>query len=364
MNPVSVFDLQQGCKEAACNFHSSDKYKESEITFWSDARGYMDFKDYYAVLGVSESATPEDIKKAYRKLARKYHPDVSKEENASDKFKDVGEAYEVLKDPEKRAEYDQLRKYGARADGSFQPPPGWQSASGFGGGGYTEADARQFSEFFEEIFGGGRHGGFSGADFGGGGFRQSAKMRGEDVHARLALFLEEAFNGCEKQVSFTVHEIDSHGRMVLRQKTLKVKIPSGMREGQHIRLKGQGAPGVGGAEPGDLFIEVEMAPHPHFTIEGHDVLVTVPVTPWEAALGATVTVPTVGGKVNVKVPKGSSSGRKLRLKGKGFPGKHPGDQIVVLQVAMPEQHTPEAEKLYETLAELEKDFNPRSKLHV
>jgi len=364
VNPVSVFDLQQGCKEAACNFHSSDKYKESEITFWSDARGYMDFKDYYAVLGVSESATPEDIKKAYRKLARKYHPDVSKEENASDKFKDVGEAYEVLKDPEKRAEYDQLRKYGARADGSFQPPPGWQSASGFGGGGYTEADARQFSEFFEEIFGGGRHGGFSGADFGGGGFRQSAKMRGEDVHARLALFLEEAFNGCEKQVSFTVHEIDSHGRMVPRQKTLKVKIPSGMREGQHIRLKGQGAPSVGGAEPGDLFIEVEMAPHPHFTIEGRDVLVTVPVAPWEAALGATVTVPTVGGKVNVKVPKGSSSGRKLRLKGKGFPGKHPGDQIVVLQVAMPEQHTPEAEKLYETLAELEKDFNPRSKLHV
>ncbi len=364
MNPVSAVDLQQSCKEAACNFHSSDKYKESEITFWSDERGYMDFKDYYAVLGVSESATPEDIKKAYRKLARKYHPDVSKEENASDKFKDVGEAYEVLKDPEKRAEYDQLRKYGARADGSFQPPPGWQSASGFGGGGYTEADARQFSEFFEEIFGGGRHGGFSGADFGGGGFRQSAKMRGEDVHARLALFLEEAFNGCEKQVSFTVHEIDSHGRMVPRQKTLKVKIPSGMREGQHIRLKGQGAPSVGGAEPGDLFIEVEMAPHPHFTIEGRDVLVTVPVAPWEAALGATVTVPTVGGKVNVKVPKGSSSGRKLRLKGKGFPGKHPGDQIVVLQVAMPEQHTPEAEKLYETLAELEKDFNPRSKLHV
>ncbi len=363
MNPVSVFDLQQDCKEAACNFHGSDKYKKSEIMFWSDARGYMDFKDYYAVLGVSESATPEDIKKAYRKLARKYHPDVSKEENASDKFKDVGEAYEVLKDPEKRAEYDQLHKYGARADGSFQPPPGWQSASGFGGGGYTEADARQFSEFFEEMFGGGRHGGFSGADFGGG-FRQGARMRGEDVHARLALFLEEAFNGCEKQVSFTVHEVDDHGRMMPRQKTLKVKIPAGMREGQHIRLKGQGAPGVGGAEPGDLFIEVEMAPHPHFTIEGHDVLVTVPVTPWEAALGATVTVPTVGGKVNVKVPKGSSSGRKLRLKGKGFPGKHPGDQIVVLQVAMPEQHTPEAEKLYETLAELEKDFNPRSKLHV
>jgi len=323
----------------------------------------MDFKDYYAVLGVSESASPEEIKKAYRKLARKYHPDVSKVEDADTKFKDLGEAYEVLKDPEKRAEYDQLRKYGAKADGSFEPPPGWQSASGFGGGGYTDADARQFSDFFEEIFGGGRRGGFSGG-FGGGDFRQNMKMRGEDVHARIALFLEEAFHGCDKQVSFTVNEADQHGRVIPRQKTLKVKIPAGMREGQHIRLKGQGAPGVGGGEPGDLFIEVEFAPHPHFTVEGRDVLVTVPVAPWEAALGASVTVPTVGSKVKVKVPRGSTSGRKLRLKGKGFPGKHPGDQIVVLQVTMPEKHSPEAEKLYEQLAEAEKNFNPRSKLHV
>ncbi|RMJ04257.1 Curved DNA-binding protein [Marinobacter litoralis] len=321
----------------------------------------MDFKDYYAVLGVSESASPEDIKKAYRKLARKYHPDVSKEDDATDKFQDVGEAYEVLKDPEKRAEYDQLRKYGARDDGSFQPPPGWQSASGFGGGGYTEADAGRFSDFFEQMFGGGQH---AGTGFGGGGFRQSVRMRGEDVHARLALFLEEALNGCDKQVSFTVREVDDHGRLVPRQKTLKVKIPAGMRDGQHIRLKGQGAPGMGGGAPGDLFLEIELAPHPHFTVEGGDVLVTVPIAPWEAALGATVTVPTVGGKVNVKVPKGSTSGRKLRLKGKGFPGKHPGDQIVILQVAMPEQHSAEANQLYEKLAELEKNFNPRSKLHL
>ncbi|QSP94879.1 DnaJ domain-containing protein [Marinobacter salinisoli] len=321
----------------------------------------MDFKDYYAVLGVSESASAEEIKKAYRKLARKFHPDVSKEAGADDKFKDLGEAYEVLKDPEKRAEYDQLRKYGARPDGSFQPPPGWQSASGFGGGGYTDADARQFSDFFEEIFGGGRHGG----GFGGGhGFRQSVRMRGEDVHARLALFLEEVFNGCEKQVSFTVHEPDEHGRLMPRQKTLNVKIPAGMREGQHLRLKGQGSPGIGGGAAGDLLLEIELAPHPTFAVEGRDLLVTVPVTPWEAALGASVTVPTVGGKVNLKVPKGSSSGRKLRLKGKGFPGKHPGDQIVVLQIVMPEQHNPEAEKLYEQLAESEKAFNPRSKLHV
>ena len=325
----------------------------------------MDFKDYYAVLGVSESASPEEIKKAYRKLARKYHPDVSKEEDADNKFKDVGEAYEVLKDPEKRAEYDDLKKYGARKDGSFERPPGWESASGFGGGGYTEADAGQFSSFFEEIFGGGRRAG-TGSGFAGGfgGQRHSMRMRGEDVHARIALFLEEAFHGCEKQVSFNIQEPDASGRAVSRQKTLKVKIPAGMKEGQHIRLKGQGAPGVGGAENGDLFIEVEYAPHPNFTVEGHDILVTLPVAPWEAALGASVTVPTVGSKVNVKVPKGSSSGSKLRLKGKGLPGKHPGDQIVVLQIVMPERHSEEAEELYRQLAEAEKDFNPRSKLHV
>ena len=323
----------------------------------------MDFKDYYAALGVSESASPEDIKKAYRKLARKYHPDVSKEDKAADKFKDIGEAYEVLKDPEKRAEYDQIRKYGARTDGSFQPPPGWQSASGFGGGGYTEADARQFSDFFEEIFGGGHRAGGQGRG-GFGGFGQSMRMRGEDVHARLALFLEEVFHGCEKQVSFTVHEPDKQGRIRERQKTLNVKIPAGMREGQHLRLKGQGSPGFGGGEPGDLLLEIELAPHPVFTVEGRDVLVTVPIAPWEAAMGASVTVPTVGAKVNVKVPKGSSSGRKLRLKGKGLPGKHPGDQIVVLQIVMPEQHSKEAEVLYEQLAEAEKHFNPRSRLHV
>ncbi|MFN2288733.1 MAG: DnaJ C-terminal domain-containing protein [Chromatocurvus sp.] len=322
----------------------------------------MEFKDYYAVLGVDESASPEEIKKAYRKLARKYHPDVSKEEDADAQFKALGEAYEVLKDPEKRAEYDELRKYGANPDGSFEPPPGWQSTSGFAGGGYTDSNTEEFSDFFEQMFGAGRGGGFTGG-FGGGGFRQSMKSRGEDVHARLALFLEEAFQGCEKQVSFTAHEIDG-GRVIPRQKTLKVKIPAGVREGQHIRLRGQGAPGIGGGEAGDLFIEVELAPHPHFTVEGQDIVLAVPVSPWEAALGATITVPTVGSRLNVKIPKGSTSGRKLRLKGRGLPGKSPGDQIVILQVAMPEEHSADAEQLYRQLAEAEKGFNPRSRLDV
>lgn len=322
----------------------------------------MEFKDYYAVLGVSDTATAEEIKKAYRKLARKYHPDVSKEDDADARFKDVGEAYEVLKDPEKRAEYDQLRQYGARSDGSFEPPPGWRSASGFGGGGYTDADARQFSDFFEQIFGGGRNSGFGDGGFSG--YQQSARGRGEDVHARLALFLEEVFSGCEKQVQFTSHEVDNRGRIVARPTTLNVKIPAGVRDGQQLRLKGQGGPGFGGGENGDLFIEVELVPHPLFTVEGPDVLITVPVAPWEAALGASITVPTVTGKVNVKVPTGSSTGHKLRLKGKGLPGKQPGDQVVVLQVVLPKHHSEQAEALYRQLAEVEKGFDPRSKLHL
>ncbi|MGP4845570.1 DnaJ C-terminal domain-containing protein [Marinobacter sp. 1Y8] len=320
----------------------------------------MDFKDYYATLGVKEDVSPDDIKKAYRKLARKYHPDVSKEEGAEDKFKDVAEAYEALKDPEKRAEYDELRKYGAGQKGNFEPPPGWQGGASFGGGGYTEADSAQFSDFFESIFGGGQGGAGRAGSFGG--FRQSARTRGDDVHARLALFLEEAYNGCDKQMQFEVTEPDADSRLSRRTKTLKVKIPAGMKQGQHIRLRGQGSPGIGGGEPGDLFVEVELAPHPVFTVEGRDIIMTLPVTPWEAALGASVTVPTLGSKLKLKVPKGATGGQKLRLKGKGLPGKHPGDQIVILQIALPKAHSEASEALYQKLAEAEADFNPRAHL--
>lgn len=319
----------------------------------------MDFKDYYAALGVSETASPEEIKKSYRKLARKFHPDISKEDDAEARFKDVGEAYEVLKDPEKRAEYDQIRKYGARSDGSFEPPPGWQGASPFGGGGYTEADAGQFSDFFESMFGGAGRGN---SQPGGQGSRHQVRMRGEDVHARLALFLEEAYNGCEKQVQFNVTEVNAEGRIVGRRKTLNVKIPAGMTSGQHIRLKGQGSPGIGGGSPGDLFIEMELAPHPLFAVSGHNLTMTLPVTASEAALGASIKVPTLGSAVNLKVPKGATSGQKLRLKGKGLQGKHPGDQIVVLKIALPKHHSEKAEALYQQLAEEEQSFNPRSHL--
>ncbi|WLQ12637.1 DnaJ C-terminal domain-containing protein [Hahella aquimaris] len=321
----------------------------------------MEFKDYYKILGVAEAASADDIKKAYRKLARKYHPDVSKEKDAEVKFKEVGEAYEVLKDPEKRAEYDQLKRMGAYGeDGRFRPPPDWESASHFNGGGFTEADARHFSDFFESIFG---RGGSAHRTYKQG-HQQSFRMRGEDVHAKIALFLEEAFHGCEKQVQVQVPEIDEYGLVGHRSKSLNVKIPAGMGPGQHVRLRGQGAAGFGGAENGDLFLEVELAPHPVYSVDGKDIYLTLPISPWEAALGATVTAPTLNGKVNVKVPKGASSGQKLRLKGRGLPGNPAGDQIIVLQVTLPKSHSVDAEALYKELAEKEKSYNPRSKLGV
>lgn len=322
----------------------------------------MDYKNYYEILGVAEKAKPEEIKAAYRRLARKYHPDVSKEANAEDKFKEVNEAYEVLKDPEKRAEYDQLKKMGAYAgDGSFRPPPGWQSASNFQGGGFTEADAQHFSDFFNAIFGeaGTAHRTYSSSG------QSGLRMRGEDIHTRLALFLEEAYSGCEKQVQFQIPEVDSRGLVSHRVKTLNIKVPAGLSPGQHIRLAGQGSPGIGGGPNGDLFIEIQLAPHPLFTVEGQDIYLTLPITPWEAALGATVTVPSVETKLKLTIPKGAASGQKLRLKGKGLvSGKKRGDQIVVLKLVMPKSRSEEAQTLYERLAELERDFDPRSGMKV
>ena len=320
----------------------------------------MEFKDYYDILGVVDTASAAEIKTSYRKLARKYHPDVNKAKDSEDKFKELGEAYEVLKDPEKRAEYDQLRKLGAAgADGNFQPPPGWQSTAEFSGGGYTGADAEHFSDFFESIFGaaGAAQRGYS-ADSEPRGFRR----RGEDLQHTLSLFLEEAHRGVQRQIKLAIPATDEYGRTTAREKTLSVKIPAGVVQGQRIRLSGQGAAGVGGAPAGDLFLEVELAPHPYFSVDGKNIILTLPISVSEAALGATLAVPTLDGNVNLKIPKGSSSGDKLRLKGKGLAGDVAGDQLVILKVVLPKQHTEAAEALYRQVAEQESTFNPRAEL--
>lgn len=324
----------------------------------------MDFKDYYKILGVSEDADAAQIKSAYRKLARKYHPDVSKEENAEERFKDVSEAYEVLKDSEKRAEYDQLRRYGQGGGGDFRPPPGWRSSADFSGGGFTGAGEQPFSDFFESIFGAG---GFQrGQSQAGSGFRGGQggfSVKGEDIHHHLSVFLEEAFQGCEKTLQLRVPEPGPGGTQQVRKRSLKVKVPAGVTHGQHIRLRGQGNPGMGEGPAGDLFLEIRIAPHPHFRLDGRQLHLTLPVAPWEAALGASVAVPTLAGTVNLKVPAGSTAGKKLRLKGKGLPGNPPGDQIVHLEIAMPPKQTERSKELFQALSE-EVPFNPRDHLGV
>jgi curved DNA-binding protein len=316
----------------------------------------MDFKDYYKIMGVDESATADDIKKAYKKLARRYHPDVSKEKDAEQRFKDVGEAYEVLKDPDKRREYDQLRAYGASGSGQFTPPPGWESAARGRRGAYEGGSgAEGFSDFFEAMFG--HRGGFT-HDFGGDG--SHTRMRGEDVRAELPLLLEEAFTGGERVLELRVPEVDERGLRSARTRKLKVKVPAGSNEGSVLRVKGQGQPGFGGADAGDLLLTIRLAPHPLYTVEGRNLTLVAPLAPWEAALGSKLTVPTPGGRTRVTVPAGSQSGSKLRLAGRGLPGAPPGDFFVVLKVVMPPNVTDKARGVYEDLAREYSDFNPRA----
>ncbi|KPV40292.1 cytochrome C biogenesis protein [Thiohalorhabdus denitrificans] len=322
----------------------------------------MEYKDYYQILGLSRDASADEIKRAYRKLAHKYHPDVSKEPDAEQRFKEVKEAYEVLSDPEKRAAYDQLGS-GWQQGQSFEPPPGWEGGFDFQGSGFSGFGPEGFSDFFESLFGGGfrqqdpfgrsRAGTWGGA----GGFTG----RGEDQHGRLEVTLEEAFHGGHRKVHTTVPEMDAQGRLVQRPHNLDVQIPPGVRDGQQIRLSGQGGPGLGGGPPGDLYLEVRIKPHPHFRLEGKDVYLNLPITPWEAALGDQVAVPTLGGSVNLTVPAGAQSGQKLRLKGRGLPGNHPGDQYVILQIKVPKPETEEQKDLYREMAR-KMPFNPRANL--
>lgn len=314
----------------------------------------MEYKDYYKILGVSRQATADEIKKAYRKLARKFHPDVSKEPNAEARFKEINEASEVLQDAEKRAAYDQLGA-GWQSGQSFKPPPGWQGgfgARGGAGGGAADAD---FSEFFSNLFGQSR----GGAPRGGSPFRS----RGQDHEAKVMIDLDDTFTGATRSVTLRVPEIDANGLQHDRVRKLEVRIPKGVREGQKIRLAGQGGAGMAGGATGDMLLEIGFNPHPIYRPEGRDLYVTLPVAPWEAALGATAKAPTPAGVVEVNVPVGSRTGRKLRLKGRGIPGEPPGDLYLLLEIVAPPADSDRARELYETMAR-ELAFNPRRELGV
>jgi len=312
----------------------------------------MQYQDYYAVLGVEKNATQDEIKKAYRKLARKFHPDLNKEAGAEDKFKEIGEANEVLGDPEKRVAYDQLGA-GYRPGEDFQPPPGWDEGFEFSGGhqgGGT--DGRASSDFFEDLFGGRQR-------------SQSSQFHagGQDHHAKVLINPEDAFKETVRAIQLKMPKVSADGHVTLEHRTLNVTIPKGVREGQHIRLKGQGAPGFGKGQPGDLYLEIEFAPHRIYRVEGRDLYLELPVAPWEAVLGGKVTAPTPQGSVDVTIPANSKQGRKLRLKGQGIPGKTSGDLYIVLKIVLPPADSEKAKKLYQTMAR-ELDFNPRAELSV
>jgi curved DNA-binding protein len=319
----------------------------------------MEYKDYYKILGVERGATQDDIKRAYRKLARTYHPDVNKEAGAEAKFKDAGEAYEVLKDPEKRAAYDELGANWQQGQ-QFRPPPNWDAGFEFSGGGYTDADSADFSDFFEGLFGRTRGGGGGGRGFSG---RREFHAQGQDHHAKIVIPLQDAYTGGKRDITLRVPEADDSGHVIVKDRTLSVNIPKGVREGQHIRLAGQGSPGIGKGQPGDLYLEIAFAPDPRFRVEGRDVYLDLPIAPWEAALGASVKAPTPDGAVMLKIPPGSTKGRTMRLKGKGIPGNPPGDMHAVLKIELPPADSDKAKEFYQQM-ERELPFNPRAGLGV
>jgi len=316
----------------------------------------MNYKDYYEILGVARDATQDDIKRAYRRLARKYHPDVSDVEDAETQFKELGEAYEVLKDPEKRAAYDQL---GAnwQAGQQFEPPPNWDAGFEFSGGGFTGGDDSAFSDFFESLFGRGFSFDRSGSH------QREVHAHGDDHHARVLIDINDAYEGTVRTITLKAPEVDESGHVVSKQRTLKVKIPKGVKKGQRIRLAGQGSPGMGEGSAGDLYLEIDFGPHPFYRVDGNDIYLDLPVTPWEIALRRKVKVPTPTGRVDLTIPAGATSGQKLRLKGRGLPSAPPGDVYVVLKLVTPEAKTETEVAMYEKM-EKELEFNPRAGLGV
>ncbi|HET9112714.1 MAG TPA: DnaJ C-terminal domain-containing protein [Burkholderiales bacterium] len=311
----------------------------------------MEFRDYYQILGVSKTASTEDIRKAYRKLARKYHPDVSKEADAEKKMKEVNEANEVLSDPEKRAAYDQVGQ-GYRSGQEFKPPPDWNGGFEFSGNGFSERDMQNHSDFFANLFGRARRSRTEGP----------FQVRGEDRHAEIVIDLADTYRGTSKTLTLRVPATD-RGQIAMKEKTVNIQIPKGVKAGQHIRLAGQGGAGSGGAAAGDLYLEVRFKADARFRVEERDVYETVPVTPWEAALGGSIEVPTPAGSVQVKIPENSQNGRKLRLKGRGIPGDPAGDLYLLLEIALPPADTERARKIYRNMAQ-ELPFNPRLNMGV
>jgi curved DNA-binding protein len=314
----------------------------------------MEFRDYYATLGLERTATQDDIKRAYRKLARKYHPDVSKEPDAEARFKDLAEAYEALNDPEKRVAYDEAGRQRQQAQDAG-PAAGRESEFEFSGRGFDPGEGFNHSEFFESIFG---------RQTGGSHTQARRSNKGEDHHAKVVIDLEDAYGGTRRTISLRMPVPDAQGRYTLQERQLEVSIPKGVREGQHLRLSGQGQAGTLGGPAGDLYLEVSFRPHAHFRVDGRDIYVDLPIAPWEAALGASVAVPTPVGAVQLSIPSGSSSGRKLRLKGRGLPGEPPGDMYAVLSITVPSAQTAESKQAYEALARTFQNFNPRSALQA
>jgi len=315
------------------------------------------FQDYYETLSVERNASEDEIKKAYRKLARKYHPDVNQDNGAEEKFKQINEAYEVLKDSEKRKLYDQLGP-DWQAGQDFKPPPGWENVHfEFGNGAQAEAFnfGGGFSDFFETLFGG-RMGGGGAARAGQG----SWVMHGQNHEAEIAISLEDGYHGATRTITLQGQEIDDQGQLQPTLQNLQVKIPSGVTDGTRIRLNGKGGEGMGGGPPGDLYLRVKLEPHPRFRVDGHDLQIDVPLAPWEAALGATVAVDTLDGTVNLKIPPGSQSGQKLRLRGKGLSrnGDGRGDLFAQVKIVVPKELDPKEKELFSEMAKVS-SFEPR-----
>lgn len=312
----------------------------------------MEFKDYYKILGVKEDADLKEIKKTYRKMALKYHPDMNPDDGAEDKFKEVAEAYEVLKNAERRAEYDELRRYGGGSKRGFEPPPDWQHSGAYHDSG-REPSGQNFSDFFNSVFGSSftqshhtdRHDGFA--------------IKGQDAEIEVPVFLEDTLAQHSRKIEFSLPVYENH-QIKHVNKILNVKIPMGVSDGERIRLKGQGGPSQGNGPSGDLYLHIRLVPHPLFDVQGHNLLLTVPISPWEAALGCKVTVPTLAGKVNLTISPNSQSGQKLRIKGKGLRNKQgSGDLLAILKIVVPTTSTEKINQLWQQMAELN-DFDPRA----